>query len=155
MTIVRQGLSAAGQGAMVSQRILIIEPSRIIRLLLDIHLRQAGHRVIVTDGPQEGLHVLRGLNKDVPDVIFLAVHAQRKEDYQVIHYLQEHAHYAHTTMVPMLTQEESERELRTLARTHSPCLIKPFRIQDALSLAFFAGSAVLPGTGEVASGERE
>ncbi len=153
MTIVRQGL-AAGRGMIVSQRILIIEPSRIIRLLLDIHLRQAGHRVIVTDGPQEGLRVLRGLNKDVPDLIFMAVHAQCKEDYQVIHYLQEHAHYAHTTMVPMLTRKESERELRTLARTHSPCLIKPFRIQDALSLAFFSGGSCLPGASEVESGER-
>jgi CheY-like chemotaxis protein len=138
----------------VSQRILIIEPSRIIRTLLDIHLRQAGHRVIMTDGPQEGLRVLRGLDKDIPDLIFLAVHAQGREDYQVMHYVQKHTHYAHTTMVVMLTQEESERELRTLARTHSPCLIKPFRVQDALSLAFFVGSAVLPGAGGVESGER-
>ena|SRR5256885_1319593 len=118
------------------KRIIVIDPSRIIRTLLTINLRQAGHQVITAATVFEGMEMLKWLQCEPPDVIFLAMHTeQQHDDFEVLRYIQRHPLYSGLPLILMMTQEDSERgQLRQLVRRHAPCLIKPFQMSEVLSL---------------------
>ncbi len=68
----------------MSKRVLVIDSSRVIRTLLQIHLQQAGHGVLVCSTSQEGLWVLRSV-QEAPDLLFLAVHPALKNGPQAVY----------------------------------------------------------------------
>jgi DNA-binding response OmpR family regulator len=118
------------------KRIIVIDPSRIIRTLLTINLQQAGHLVLTAATALEGLEMLKGLQSDPPDILFLAMHThQQHEDFEVLRFIQRHPLYHHLPLILMMTQEDSERgQLRQLVRHHPTCLIKPFQMCEVLDL---------------------
>jgi len=107
---------------------------------LQIHLQQAGHHVLVYSSSQEALQA-PGVFQDAPDLVFLAVHPALKEDFEVIWSVKAQAKYAFTELVVMVLQEDQAQVQRTLREANVSYLLKPFRIQDAISLV----SAPLPG----------
>ena len=115
-----------------SRRILVVEPSRTIQILLRTCFENAGHQVITRKTPQEALRLLAGLQA-APDPIFLAIDYE-KTAYQVIQYVQAHAQYAHTGLVALVLQEEQADIQRALKGSNVRYLVKPFLIQDALAL---------------------
>src|SRR5216684_422923 len=124
----------------MSRSILVIDSSRVIRTLLQIHLQQAGHHVLVYSSSQEALQA-PGVFQDAPDLVFLAVHPALKEDFEVIRSIKAQAKYSFSELVVMVLQEDQAQVQRTLREANVSYLLKPFRIQDAISLV----SAPLPG----------
>lgn len=127
----------------MSKRVLVIEPSRTIRTLMSITLQNVGHRVLVCPTSQEALKVLADL-ADVPDIIFLAVHLEKHDDYAVIRSVKEHTPYIHTTLVVMVLEEEQATVRHHLRKIPIHVLVKPFRIEDVLTLV----SAPVPVIGD-------
>src|SRR5712692_4641874 len=97
----------------MSRSILVIDTSRVIRTLLQIHLQQAGHHVLVYSSSQEALQE-PGVFQDAPDLVFLAVHPALKEDFEVIRYVKKLSKYAHTELVVMVLQEDKTHIQRIL-----------------------------------------
>ncbi len=118
----------------MSRSILVIDSSRVIRTLLQIHLQQAGHHVLVYSSSQEALKALE-VFQDAPDLVFLAVHPALKEDFEVIWYVKKLSKYAFTHLIVMVRQEDQAQVQRILREIHVSYLVKPFLVQDALSLA--------------------
>ncbi|SRR5712692_1967517 len=118
----------------MSRNILVIDSSRVIRTLLQIHLQQAGHHVLVYSSSQEALKALE-VFQDAPDLVFLAVHPALKEDFEVIWYVKKLSKYAFTHLIVMVRQEDQAQVQRILREIHVSYLVKPFLVQDALSLA--------------------
>ncbi len=121
----------------MSRRVLVVDSSRVIRTLLQIHLQQAGHGVLVCSGPQEALQLLRTL-PEAPDLVFLAVHPSLKEDYEVVRSVSKSAH---THLIVMVLPEDQAYIQRHLREASPIYLLKPFHIQEALALV----AAPLPG----------
>ena len=117
----------------MSRRILIVERSRTIQTLLSIYFRSAGHRVLVYSTPQEALRVLADL-PDAPDYLFLAVHAYEQDDYRLIQYVKAQATYVGMSLVALVLQEDLAHVRRRLSDIQVSYLVKPFRVQDALTL---------------------
>ncbi|MGH2497293.1 MAG: hypothetical protein ACRDIV_21545 [Ktedonobacteraceae bacterium] len=124
----------------MSQRILVVERSRTIQTLLSIYFRSADHQVIVCGTPQEALLVLAVLH-DVPDYLFLAVHAHEQDDYRLIQYVTAQAAYACTRLVALVLQEDMAQVKQRVKDMQVSYLVKPFRVQDALALV----SVPVPG----------
>jgi CheY-like chemotaxis protein len=116
----------------MSKRILVIDQSRTIQTLLRIYFGNAGHHVLVCATSQEALRVLAGLH-DAPDMIFLAIDYE-KEAYKVIAYVKEHEFHIHTSIIAMVLQEEKTEIQRALSGSTVRYLVKPFAIQDAVTL---------------------
>ncbi len=117
----------------MSRSVVVIDQSRVIRTLLQIHLQQAGHHVLVYPGSHEALQALE-VFQDAPDLIFLAVHPTLKEDVEVIRSVKAQTKYAFTRLIVMALQEDQAQVQRLLRETDVSYLLKPFHIQDALSL---------------------
>ena len=110
------------------KRILVVDPSRTIQVLLRDYIGNAGHR----STPQEAYKAFTGL-RQAPDVVFLALdHAE--ELYKVITYMKEQRAYSHTRVVAMVLAEEQAAIQRTLGTSRIHYLVKPFHIQQALAL---------------------
>ena len=121
------------------KRILVVDQSRTIQIMLRTYFGNAGHQVITCSTLQEAFRVFTGL-RDAPDTIFLAIDHE-KEAYKVIAYVKEHGAYTHTCIVALVLQEEKAGIQRTLGESNVRYLVKPFHIQEALALV----SAPLPG----------
>jgi CheY-like chemotaxis protein len=78
----------------MSKRILIVDPSETIQILLSMHFSNAGHQVLVCSTPQEALKLLAHLEDAAPDLIFLDID-QKKEAYKVIGHLKTRIAYTH------------------------------------------------------------
>lgn len=113
------------------KRILVIDQSRTIQLLLSTYFQMNGHQVIMCGTAQEGLTILAGL-QEAPDVIFVNIDYQ-KEAYKVIEYVEANEQYANTSLVAMVLPEEQANIQRTLKERDVSYLAKPFHIQDALA----------------------
>jgi CheY-like chemotaxis protein len=136
----------------MSKHILVVDESRTIQILLSTHFGNAGHQVIMSTTIQGALNVLAGL-RDAPDLIFLAIDYE-KTAYQVIQYVKEHATCAHTHLVAMVLQEEKAGIQQTLNGLNVSYLVKPFLIQDALTLVATHDSRMgMPS--EMRTGERD
>lgn len=126
----------------MSKRILVIDSTRVIRLLLHLHLAQAGHQVIAVEDARKGWETLQALQQEVPEIIFLGVHVPGEEDLRVLHSIVAHAWLARTTVIVVVSREDSARVQRALVGRPIQYLVKPFRIQDALALASPAANAL-------------
>jgi DNA-binding response OmpR family regulator len=69
----------------MSKRILVIDSSRVIRTLLQVHLQQAGYEVQVCSSSEEGSRLLRSTGEPL-ELLFLAVNPAVKEDVEVLRY---------------------------------------------------------------------
>jgi DNA-binding response OmpR family regulator len=130
------------------KRILVLDRSRTIQILLAHAFQNAGHQVITCSKPQEALAVLSGL-KAMPEVLVLDIDYE-KEAYKVMRYVREEKGDTQMQLVAMVLQEEKAAIERALRGTTVAYLVKPFQIQQALALV----SASIPGTG-VETRERE
>jgi DNA-binding response OmpR family regulator len=136
----------------MSKRVLVIDASRVIRTLLHIYLQQAGHQVLVCSNPQEAFEVLLAL-PEAPDLLFMALHSSLKGEHELIRFVKGRSKYAQTHLIGMVLPEEQAHIQRRLKEIHLTYLLKPFHIQEALSLV----SAPLPGAAafaEIDTGER-
>lgn len=115
-----------------SKRILVVDSSSVIQILLRNYLGNAGHHVLTRSTPQEALTVLGGL-RDPPDLIFLTID-QAKEAYHVVAYVKEHEAYQQTRLVAMVLEEEKAGIQRTLSGSPIHYLVKPVHVQEALVL---------------------
>jgi DNA-binding response OmpR family regulator len=97
--------------------VVVIDTSRVIRTLLQIHLQQAGHHVLVYSGSHEALQALE-VFQDAPDLVFLAVHPTLKEDFEVIRSVKAQTKYAFTRLVVMALQEDQAQVQRLLRDCH-------------------------------------
>ncbi len=95
----------------MSKGVLVIDSSRVIRTLLQIHLQQVGHHVFVCSSSQEALQVLRAI-QEAPDLIFLAVYPSLKDDFEVIQYVKAQSRYA-----------RDKRELSCQAISYTRCAL--------------------------------
>lgn len=122
----------------MSTSILVVEPSRTIRTLLDIHFQREGHQVIVFASYAEAQYALSlsQFKRYSPSIIFLALHVSHPESYRLLEDLKWRYARAFARIVVMVAQEERDHHrVRSLAQDE--CLIlllKPFRVQDALAL---------------------
>ena len=115
----------------MSKRILIIEPSRTIRLLLDITLRNAGHTVAAFDKAPEALNFLLRVHKNAPDIAFVAVHLPDGESYKIIETLMRH--YPHLLMASILRPDDGSAEQQRILSLGAALLMRPFTVQDILT----------------------
>jgi len=118
----------------VSKHILVVEPARIIRHILGVHLQLAGHTVMEfsTYGLARGAIPL--FEHHPPDLVFVALHLAQPESYGVLKSAR--AHYRDAVLVALVLLEEYAHHAMQTAQqeTRAVALIKPFKIQDALAL---------------------
>jgi DNA-binding response OmpR family regulator len=131
------------------KRIVVIDQSRTIQMLLRTYFGNAGHLVLTCSTAEEALRVFTGL-LHAPDFIFLTIDHE-KEAYNVITYVKAHVAYAHTSLVILVLKEEQEAVQQTLGTFHVSYLPKPFHIQEALALV----SAPMPEPTASSGSERK
>lgn len=125
----------------MSKRVMIIDPSKTIQILLSMNLQKAGHRVLAYSTPQEAWQAMAGMS-EVPDYIFVFLGYQRSV-YSLIAYVHSLPRYAQTHLVAMVLREERASIQRRLRHIPVSYLVKPFQIQEALALV----DAPLPTSG--------
>jgi DNA-binding response OmpR family regulator len=118
----------------MGKRILVIEPSRTIRAILSIYLRQVGHQVVLFKDYEAATQALIRFQAEPPNLALVALHANRLESRRVVGLLR-HL-YAQTTIVIMTAHEDSKQyAVQNLMQvTRAIPLLKPFWIQEMLAL---------------------
>lgn len=137
----------------MGKHILIVDRSRTIQMLLSTYFGNAGHHVLLSNMAQEAVGVL-GFHHLPPDLIFLAVHAQEKDDYKLIRHVKEQPKYAQTGLVVMVLQEDIAQVQQVLKEVQVSYLPKPFLIQDALALVSVPTGVVVSGRRTEGEGNR-
>ena len=131
----------------MSRRVLVVEPSRTIRTLLEIYLQRDGHQVMIFASYAEAGYALTlpSFRTYSPEVIFIAIHTSQSDSHRLIEELRRRYARTFTRIVVMVAQEESEHhQVRRLIQNEQiVLLLKPFRIQDALALVSTFASAPL------------
>jgi DNA-binding response OmpR family regulator len=117
---------------MMQKRVLVIDGSRTIQLVLRTNLRDAGHKVLTCSTPEEAVAVLAVL-ATAPDIIVLSID-YAKEAYKVIEHVREHWQQVSVRFVAMVLLEEMQAIQKTLKEIPVDYLIKPYRIQEVLTL---------------------
>jgi DNA-binding response OmpR family regulator len=117
----------------MSKRILVIEPSRTIRVLLAITLHNAGHHVAAfADTAAAFAFLSQGqVHREPPDMAFVALHASAKESYKVIATLI--WHYPHLLMIVILRPSDGQTEQQRVQAIGARYLTRPFTVQDILA----------------------
>lgn len=117
----------------MGKRILVIEPSRTIRALLEITLRNAGHHVAAfADTAAAFAFLSQGqVHREPPDMAFVALHVSAKESYKVIELLMRH--YPHLLMIVILRPDDGQTEQQRLQAIGTRYLTRPFTVQDILA----------------------
>jgi DNA-binding NtrC family response regulator len=117
----------------MNKRILVIEPSRTIRVLLDITLRNAGHHVAAfADTAAAFAFLSQGqVHREPPDMAFVALHSSAKESYKVIATLIRR--YPHLLMIVILQPEEGQTAQQRIQAIGAMYLMRPFTVQDILA----------------------
>jgi DNA-binding NtrC family response regulator len=128
-------MDGRGKENLMEKRILIIEPSRIIRHILGVHLQLARHTIFAFATYRLASEVLPAFQSRPPEMVFVALHLAQTESCDLLKDLR--SYYQDTALVALVMPEEnSDRTIQTvLQETHAVTLIKPFKIQDALALA--------------------
>lgn len=116
----------------MSKRVLVVDQSRTIQILLSQYFGNAGCLVISCSTQDEALQVLGSVG-EVPDLIVLTIDA-RKEAYKVVAYVKGREAYARTHLVAMVLEEERVGIQKTLNGLNISYLVKPFRLQDIQKL---------------------
>jgi DNA-binding response OmpR family regulator len=115
------------------KHILVIEPSRTIRVLLDITLRNAGHQVAAfADTAAAFAFLSQGpVHKEPPDMAFVALSSSAKESYKVIELLMRH--YPHLRVVVLLQKDNGQMEQHRVEAIGARYLMRPFTVQAILA----------------------
>ncbi len=133
----------------MNRRVLVVEPSRTMRKLLEIYLQQSGHQVALFASYAEAGFALTlpQFRTNPPEVAFVSMNTSWPESYRFIEELRQRPRGAFTKIVVMVTQEEHTHPKlqRLLQDGQVIALIKPFRVQDALALAS-TPAYILPNT---------
>ena len=118
------------------KRILVIEPSRTIRVLLDIILGNAGHQVATfADATAAFAFLSPGpIRREPPDIAFVALPSSAeenaKESYTAIATLMRW--YPHLLVIAFLPLNADQKELQRLEASGAMYLIRPFTVQNIL-----------------------
>lgn len=119
------------------QEALVIEPSPTVRLLLEMHLKKAGHQVILYAAVSALMQERARFQQEPPEVIFLAV------DTTLSTWLEEAQEIRRvwgvpTLLIVLLSCRESKREQVQRSLNALPALYvhKPFQLQFVLALVF-------------------
>lgn len=117
----------------MGKRILVIEPSRTIRVLLEIALRNAGHHVAAfADTAAAFAFLSQGqVHKEPPDMELVALPSSAKESYKVIATLMRH--YPHLLMIVILRPDDGPMEQQRVQASGASYLMRPFTVQDMLA----------------------
>jgi CheY-like chemotaxis protein len=122
----------------MGKSLLVIEPSRTIRVLLDIYLRRDGNQLTIFADYREALQTLAlpSFQARPPDLVLVRLRPSQQESYQVIEYLRRRSCYARTRIVGLIAQEdEGHRQFERLVREKQVVtLINPFRIQHLMEI---------------------
>jgi len=122
----------------MGKSLLVIEPSRTIRALLDIYLCRDGNQLTIFADYGEALQALALplLQAQPPELVLIRLRPFQQESYQVIEYLRHRPCYARTRIVGLIAQEdEGHRQFERLLReAQVMTLINPFRIQHLMEL---------------------
>jgi DNA-binding response OmpR family regulator len=116
----------------MSKRVMIIDPSKTIQILLSMNLQKAGHRVLAYSTPREAWQAMESMS-EVPEVILLFVGYQRS-GYGLIASVHASPRYAHTHLVALVLREERASIQRRLRHIPVSYLVKPFEMQEVLAL---------------------
>jgi DNA-binding response OmpR family regulator len=122
----------------MSSSVLVVEPSRTIRTLLEIFLQRDEHQAVIFASYGEARYALTlpQFRTYSPEVVFVALHTSQLESRRLIEELRRRYDYTFTRIVAMIAQEESgHHQVRRLTQDEQIILLlKPFLVQDALAL---------------------
>ena len=122
----------------MGKRLLVIEPSRTIRTLLDIYLRRDGNQFTIFADYEEALRALAlpAIQAQPPELVLVRLYPSQEESYHLIEYLRQRGCYARTKIVGLIAQEdEGQRRFERLVReARVVTVINPFRIQNLLEI---------------------
>lgn len=122
------------------KRILVVDSSRILRMLLAVSFRKYGHEVFCCTQYEEGRETLARLRKQPPDLLFVALHTSTDEGVEFIGWLRRQPFSWNMPIVAMMTAEEcTHRRVQPLLHNREVMpFLKPFRVQEAMSLLALA-----------------
>ena len=114
--------------------IVVVEPSRIMRKLLEAHFQLAGHCVVTFEHYTDALHTLPRYPAQAPGLAFVAVHARIPESTRLLQCLRQL--HPHMPIAAITTQEDSIQHTvqKVVQETNAVLVITPFRIEDVLTL---------------------
>ena len=126
----------------MNKRILVIEPSHSIRVILDITLRNAGHQVATFEDATAAFAFLSPelVHKEPPDIAFVALPSSAeknaKESYAALATLM--GQYPQLRTIALLPLHANQKEQRPLQENGVMYLIRPFTVQDILACTTLA-----------------
>ncbi|HVY86856.1 MAG TPA: response regulator [Caulobacterales bacterium] len=111
--------------------ILTVDDSRVMRQMLMLTLRGAGHEVYQASDGQEGLEAL---NEDVAfDLIITDINMPRLDGFGFIARARELARYRGTPILVLSTESSAEKKARARAAGASGWIVKPFNAEALLN----------------------
>lgn len=114
-------------------RVLIIDDSRAIRVMLDRMLHDLGHEVEQAADGQEALEYLERCGSDLPDLILVDWNMPVMDGYSFLKAVRGRGDLRALTMMMVTTEVESEQMVRALAAGANEYLMKPFAQEDLLA----------------------
>ena len=114
-------------------RVLIIDDSRAIRVMLDRMLQDLGHEVEQAADGQEALEYLERCGSDLPDLILVDWNMPVMDGDSFLTAVRGRGDLRALTMMMVTTEVESEQMVRALAAGANEYLMKPFAQEDLLA----------------------
>ena len=121
----------------MQQRVLLVEPNRVVRTLLNMCILQQGHPLIVRESYKDALHLLESefIKCVPPHILLISVHASQRESLLLLSLLIHQPCYKNTAVVAMVNEDErQQRDMSLLLRAvQAHVIIKPVEIEGILS----------------------
>jgi two-component system chemotaxis response regulator CheY len=114
-------------------RVLIIDDSRAIRVMLGRMLTDLGHEVARAPHGREALDHLEQCGSDLPDLILVDWNMPVMDGYSFLKEVRGRGDLRALTMMMVTTEVESEQMVRALAAGANEYLMKPFAKEDLLA----------------------
>jgi two-component system chemotaxis response regulator CheY len=114
-------------------RVLIIDDSRAIRVMLGRMLTDLGHEVEQAADGREALDHLEQCGSDLPDLILVDWNMPVMDGYSFLKEVRGRGDLRALTMMMVTTEVESEQMVRALAAGANEYLMKPFAKEDLLA----------------------
>lgn len=114
-------------------RVLIIDDSRAIRVMLGRMLTDLGHEVEQAADGREALDHLERCGSDLPDLILVDWNMPVMDGYSFLKEVRGRGDLRALTMMMVTTEVESEQMVRALAAGANEYLMKPFAKEDLLA----------------------
>ena len=114
--------------------ILVIDPSRLLRKIMQIFFRRAGGEVFAYSSPQYVFTDLQNGIIPVPDVVFLSLVLPGYNSYRVIRLLTLCPHLHDTAIIAMTPKVSAESRIRARLAGAIAYLPKPFTTEQLFDL---------------------